>query len=181
MTSERHGAYTPCEPSATPVSTWHPAVSAAAVEYSTTPESRMTTRYPASHSGRPAQRPHSRLPMPRRDLREEAIHHAGANEAFDYIEEPPRRSLPVCYSCGVTGHISRFCNRRRTPRYDRPPSQRPQGAPRSAPYGDNYWPSSFRNRSPGSDRSLTPPPRPRAPRSPSPLHRRSSSPSPPEN
>lgn len=183
VTSERHGAYTPSEPSAMPVSTsWHPAVSTAAVEYSTMPESRVTACYPASHSVRPAQRPHSRLPLPRCDLCGEAIHHAAKNKAFEYIEEPPRRSLPVYYSCGVTGHISHFCNRRRTLRYDRPLSQRPQGAPQSAhlPYGDSYWPSSFRNRSPGSDRSLAPPLHPHAPGSPSPLRHRSSFPSPPE-
>ena len=29
------------------------------------------------------------------------------------------RPLPVCYSCGVEGHIARYCHRRQPPRYDR--------------------------------------------------------------
>lgn len=87
------------------------------------------------------------------------------------------RPVPVCYRCGVAGHISRYCNNRPSPRYHRTTS-----------VSDGYWPPNLaqrslprnegmRSRSPASDRSVTPPPSFRLRRSPSP-RRRSASPLP---
>lgn len=90
------------------------------------------------------------------------------------------REPPVCYRCGMLGHISRFCRRRNpAPRYQRqwwnrrstvsPEVRDPTYPPPSGSY--RYVPP--RNDSPVSDRSLTPPAR-RSRQSPSP--RRSSPP-----
>lgn len=167
---------------------WQLTMSAATVEYSPAPQSRMTTRFPASRYDRRSQRMPPRHPTSRYDAPDQYIRHTRANDDALFIDERPTfRPRPVCYSCGVPGHISRFCNRRVTPRYHQPsdfsrPFEQPHGVRRPAhiPPDDNYWPSNFRNHSPASDRSLTPPPRPRAHRSPSPLRRKAPS-SPPEN
>lgn len=87
------------------------------------------------------------------------------------------RRPPVCYRCGMTGHIQRFCRRRRQLPTYRAPDAYPQ---RSSYRLDSSWhpgvlptPSgqnAQRSGSPSSDRSLTPPTmRPR--RSPSPRRR----------
>lgn len=100
------------------------------------------------------------------------------------------RERPVCYQCGVRGHIARFCPSRRRPRTtfsDRPAmlarrSQQPDYA---------YWPSdstaqkhghrpNIRSDSPASVRSLTPPTT-RQRRSPSPRPRPRLSSPPPGN
>lgn len=94
------------------------------------------------------------------------------------------RSQPLCYRCGIAGHIARYCRRRFPTSQDcQPPAntygqlhtaqQRP---PTSA--WDPYRPSNLRSSSPASDRSVTPPPQ-RQRRSPSP--RRRASPPPPGN
>lgn len=83
------------------------------------------------------------------------------------VSRPP----PVCYSCGVPGHISRYCNN--PPTYQRDPllmSPQPFDRPFSTPRPPRA-PTSLRYPSPASDRSLTPPPDPRARRSPSPRRR----------
>lgn len=93
---------------------------------------------------------------------------------FDSLREPP-----VCYRCGVTGHISRFCRRRSPgssagPRFTWPrrsnynPGNR--WSPPFPPTGNNKQPNGPRNGSPASDRSLTPPPL-RQRQSPSPRRR----------
>lgn len=159
-----------------------------AVEYNAAPQSRRTSRFLAPSYDRRAQRPpFSRRDIYRYDVRDEPTHYTREDDARFIKEQSRFRPLPVCYSCGVPGHISRFCNRRVAPRYGPPPqftrpSERPHDVPRAThlPPSDDYWARSFRNRSPTSDRSLTPPPRPRAPRSPSPL-RRTTSPLPSEN
>ncbi|KAH7986976.1 hypothetical protein HPB51_026580 [Rhipicephalus microplus] len=89
------------------------------------------------------------------------------------------RPLPVCYNCGFEVHIARYCNYRQPPRYDRSPRFNRPGVtraptfPRSASY---EAPGPLRNQSPASDRSVTPPPAPRAYRSLSPRRRHSSPP-----
>lgn len=108
---------------------------------------------------------------------------ADGNEGFELHRtfRPPR----VCYSCGVPGHISRFCDRRRQFREaPSPVSYQSNDRPFSSSWPTRQTSSrrlrqgNFRNSSPASDRSLTPPPASRAPRSPSPRRRL---PSPPEN
>lgn len=173
-----------------PATSWQPSINAANVDdYRAVLPSAPTNRprfnneqqhrtsYPAqryrtTYSGYREYDDHDRYPML-----------GGGNEGFEQHREfrPPR----VCYSCGVPGHIARFCDRRR-----------PFREPSRATYQSNYqpfsasWPprpptnrgirqGSFRNPSPASDRSLTPPPAPRTRRSPSPRRRRLSPP--PEN
>lgn len=103
------------------------------------------------------------------------------------------REPPVCYTCGVTGHISRFCRQRRwAPRWY---ESQPTSYGTERPNVDNSWPPrsftssttfpinsprrNHRSDSPVSDRSLTPPSS-RQRRSPSP-RRRSFSPPPSGN
>ncbi|XP_049511220.1 uncharacterized protein LOC125939814 [Dermacentor silvarum] len=91
------------------------------------------------------------------------------------VSRPP----PVCYSCGVPGHISRFCNN--PPTYQRDPllmSPQPLDRPFPTPRQPRT-PTSLRYPSPASDRNFTPPPAPCARRSPSPRRRMKSPP--PEN
>lgn len=173
-----------------PATSWQPSINAANVDdYRAVIPSAPTNRprfnneqqhrtsYPAqryrtTYSGYREYDDHDRYPML-----------GGGNEGFEQHREfrPPS----VCYSCGVPGHIARFCDRRR-----------PFREPSRATYQSNFqpfsasWPprpptnrgirqGSFRNPSPASDRSLTPPPAPRTRRSPSPRRRRLSPP--PEN
>lgn len=95
------------------------------------------------------------------------------------------RQPPVCYCCGATGHIARFCRRRReTSRYDPPSTFLRAGNghnndPWSAYSRRTSRQENRRNSSPASDRSLTPPSA-RLRRSPSP-RRRLSPPPPPGN
>ncbi|KAH8029146.1 hypothetical protein HPB51_023686 [Rhipicephalus microplus] len=106
-------------------------------------------------------------------------HYPMPSERSRYSEQQraPRPS-PVCYNCGVPGHIARFCDHRPYQRQAWHMSHQPFDHPLStsrkprAPTGSRYP-------SPASDRSLTPPPARRAPRSPSP-RRRARTP-PPEN
>ncbi|KAH8030027.1 hypothetical protein HPB51_006459 [Rhipicephalus microplus] len=104
------------------------------------------------------------------------------------------RQVPVCYTCGLPGHISRFCPRRppAPPRFStyparmyetpvpprfstHPPRMHETWTSHSADHRPRQqWPNEFRSESPASERSLTPPPT-RSRRSPSP-RRRSPSP-----
>ncbi|KAH8009817.1 hypothetical protein HPB51_020165 [Rhipicephalus microplus] len=89
------------------------------------------------------------------------------------------RPLPVCYNCGFEGRIAKYCNYRQPPRYDRSPRFNRSGLTRAPtfPGSASYEiPGPLRNHSPASDRSVTPPPAPRANRSPSPRRRHSSPP-----
>lgn len=115
-------------------------------------------------------------------------------EYENYFEEPiryapvgysrTRRSLgqPVafreqrtCFNCGIRGHISRFC--RRPPQHYEPPPRRPYTDNQTnAPFQRSFQPTAMRNNSPCSDRSFTPPPTTRRPRSPTPRRRMSSPP-----
>ncbi|KAH8042417.1 hypothetical protein HPB51_023256 [Rhipicephalus microplus] len=84
------------------------------------------------------------------------------------------RPLPVCYNCVFEEHIARYCNYRQPPRYDRSPRFNRSGVTRAPtfPGSASYEiPGPLRNQSPASDRSETPPPAPRANRSPSPRRR----------
>lgn len=96
------------------------------------------------------------------------------------------RQSPVCYRCGVAGHIARFCRRQREPtsRYDSPSAFPPAATGHNSGHRPAYFRSTSRRQnhrssSPASDRSLTPPSG-RMHRSPSP-GRRLSSPPPPGN
>ncbi|KAH8020992.1 hypothetical protein HPB51_011359 [Rhipicephalus microplus] len=104
------------------------------------------------------------------------------------------RQVPVCYTCGLPGHISRLCPRRppAPPRFStyparmyetpvpprfstHPPRMHETWTSHSADHRPRQqWPNEFRSESPASERSLTPPPT-RSRRSPSP-RRRSPSP-----
>lgn len=87
------------------------------------------------------------------------------------------RAPPVCYTCGRTGHISRFCQHRRSPRASAQQPPRFRNSEQWQSSGNFHEPNDqriFRDGSPVSDRSITPPPI-RAGRSPSP-RRRSRSP-----
>ncbi|XP_077565130.1 uncharacterized protein LOC144180728 [Haemaphysalis longicornis] len=92
---------------------------------------------------------------------------------FDSPREPP-----VCYRCGVAGHISRFCRRRSPGSSAGPRFTWPRGSnynpnrwsPPFPPTGNNQHLNGPRNGSPASDRSLTPPPL-RQRQSPSPRRR----------
>ncbi|KAH8021049.1 hypothetical protein HPB51_012198 [Rhipicephalus microplus] len=89
------------------------------------------------------------------------------------------RPLPVCYNCGIEGHIVRYCNYRQPPRYNRSPRFNRSGVTRAPtfPGSASYEiPGRLRNESPASDRIVTPPPAPRVNQSPSPRHRHSSPP-----
>lgn len=174
------------EPGLPPMS-WQPSVNAADVDnYQAVPQSGPASR-PRFNS---EQQRRNTSPTPRlhptyaatrvyrdHDDRDGYPVLADRTEGFQQhraFRPPPR----VCYSCGLPGHISRFCDRRRLYREE----------PSPASYQANYrhftpsWPTrppasrrfrqgNFRNPSPASDRSLTPPPAPRAPRSPSPRRR----------
>lgn len=94
------------------------------------------------------------------------------------------RPPPACYSCGMTGHISRYCRRRRQMLRDNRPDNRrwhdstsrlqsfnPEFQPStSATSWGSYGSAPQRSSSPASDRSMTPPPV-RQRRSPSPRRR----------
>lgn len=101
------------------------------------------------------------------------------------------RASPVCYSCGASGHIARFCRRRRqTTTYgpppawpnfeqvsydDRWPTDPDTANTTGAPPRNTFRQYNRRSGSPASDRSLTPPTS-RQRRSPSPRRRATSPP-----
>lgn len=101
-----------------------------------------------------------------------------------FDEHSMSRDPPVCYNCGSTGHIARYCRQRRPSRRT-PPMFSPPGTGTSYDLRttdlfprDRFSHETRRSDSPASERSLTPPSnRPR--RSPSP--RRRTSPPPPGN
>lgn len=85
-------------------------------------------------------------------------------DSYDGCTTRRERERPVCYSCGLTGHISRYCRRRRQgARYESPRVfYRSEGG--YSRYDDHRPISSFSGRqpqirhdSPASDRSVTPP------------------------
>lgn len=177
----RHGHSLPHGASPIPVPTRHVDIAATGAEgYNYSP--RSPPRPQRNHYLESRYEP--RFSYPRQSA---AIYPDPSEEAF----VPPRRDeafleyrqSPVCYRCGATGHIARFCRRRRDiSRYDPPSTSRRAG------YGHNNdtWsthPRSTsrqeirRSSSPASDRSLTPPPA-RLRRSPSPRRRLSPPPSP---
>ena len=106
------------------------------------------------------------------------------SQSTDHIRENSYadhwRPPPVCYSCGMTGHISRYCRRRGSrPRDNRlwrnttRPTRRfniEEQQPTPTSSWSPYQPELRRNFSPASDRSLTPPSS-RQQRSPSPRRR----------
>lgn len=83
-----------------------------------------------------------------------------------FRQSDSRREPPICYRCGVAGHISRFCRRRRPgssadatftlPRRNDQNLDTHCSSP--FPFTGNNQPNGPRNGSPASDRSLTPPP-----------------------
>ncbi|XP_077519825.1 uncharacterized protein LOC144129553 [Amblyomma americanum] len=87
------------------------------------------------------------------------------------------RPPPVCYRCGMTGHISRYCRRRgplhpdhrQWPNTSLNPDAAVQHPTPTSSWG-SYRAALLRNTSPASDRCLTPPPS-RQRRSPSPRRR----------
>ncbi|XP_077529327.1 uncharacterized protein LOC144141670 [Haemaphysalis longicornis] len=97
---------------------------------------------------------------------------------FSPGQQYPRREPPTCYRCGLVGHISRFCRRRRQGPNDDPTYTFPR--PNNLNPGTRWYPplsstrndqpTGPRNGSPASDRSLTPPPL-RQRQSPSPRRR----------
>lgn len=112
--------------------------------------------------------------------RENELAYRPQRASIGFEEYTVNRDPPVCYSCGSTGHIARYCRQHRQPRRT-PPMFSPPGTRTS----HDPWTSSLptdrfsreirRSDSPASDRSLTPPiNRPR--RSPSPRRRASSPP-----
>lgn len=108
--------------------------------------------------------------------------YANARRREHFEERRRPRPAPVCYNCGLTGHISRYCDRSRIPRYDQWTSLTDKPAvppfqghwPTDSRPGSSFWHGHWRNNSPASDRSVTPPPAPRSHRSPSPRRRPSS-------
>lgn len=123
----------------------------------------------------------SRQSSPDYGVREDRRYNPTPRERTGYYEQQRvSRPFPVCYSCGVAGHIARFCNNRSS--YQREPPFVPYSQHFDSPYPPQrppQMPTRVRYSSPASDRSVTPPPAPRVPRSPSP-RRRTRSP-PPEN
>lgn len=122
---------------------------------------------------------------PENFLRRSQRHHyaprfCGTND--EYLTDRIREG-PVCYFCGITGHISRYCRRRRQATRYEPPRTFYRSEADDSHY-NGHWPRGSiprgqppaRHHSPASDRSLTPPTF-RQRRSPSPRRR---SP-PPEN
>lgn len=95
------------------------------------------------------------------------------------------RERPICFNCGVRGHVARFCPHRR--RTSAPSHERPRTFYRRSnqPVDGTHWPSdsdsrtnhrvNYRSDSPASVRSLTPPSS-RHRRSPSPRRRLTSPP-----
>lgn len=153
---------------------WQPSVNAADPdEYRGTRQSGFSRRTPPTYGRRFRSPGYRQRTSPGYGAPEERHYYSMPSERSGYSEQPPvSRPHPVCYNCGVPGHIARFCNHRNP--YQRQPAQpfdRPLYTPRPP-----RAPTGFRYPSPASDRSLTPPP---APRSPSP-RRRTRSP-PPEN
>ncbi|KAH7933713.1 hypothetical protein HPB49_015984 [Dermacentor silvarum] len=74
--------------------------SAAAVEYSAAPQSRMTTRSPTTHYDRRAQHTPSRRPMYRHDTRHQPAHYTRENDNVRFIDEQPRfRPPPRRHGC----------------------------------------------------------------------------------
>ncbi|KAH8029223.1 hypothetical protein HPB51_023815 [Rhipicephalus microplus] len=106
-------------------------------------------------------------------------HYPMPSERSRYSGQPRApQPIPVCYNCGVPGHIARFCDHHPYQRQSWPLYHQHCDYPHSTSRKPRT-PTGSRYPSPASDRSLTPPPAPRAPRSPSP-RRRARTP-PPEN
>ncbi|KAH7980421.1 hypothetical protein HPB49_015883 [Dermacentor silvarum] len=105
----------------TAVSTaWQPTAHAATIEYRSTPQTRGTmSYYDHDYDQRPRRTHVSRQPMPSHDECDPPAGYAIDSNTRDYMEEHRNvRPLPVCFQCGVAGHIARFCNRQlngRTP------------------------------------------------------------------
>lgn len=145
---------------------------------------------PASSYVEPPHAPHSRYgynshPPPFASQWEQSAAYPQHPATF-----PMPRERPVCYQCGVRGHIARFCPMRRNPRSTFP-QRSATFAQRSQRPDYTYWPPNptderhayqpiNRSDSPGSVRSLTPPTT-RPPRSPSPRRRSRMSSPPPGN
>ncbi|CAN7946870.1 unnamed protein product, partial [Ixodes hexagonus] len=85
---------------------------------------------------------------------------------------------PVCYYCGIPGHVARFCRRRRADENENWHSRASYGGPRNYQYPQTF-PKSYYSSRDNSDEFSPPdyPPRSARPRSPSP-HRRPRSVSP---
>ncbi|KAH7958008.1 hypothetical protein HPB51_028007 [Rhipicephalus microplus] len=84
------------------------------------------------------------------------------------------RSPPVCYNCGVEGHISWYCNNGQPPRYDRSLRSPLSGFARAPTFrrsASREIRRPLRNHFPVSGRSLVPPPAPRSNRWSSPWRR----------
>lgn len=175
---------------AAPCASWQPAVCVTDVNHRGAPWPREDTFTPEH---RPAEHP-----RPSRFARRPTVPPVQQAQPLRSATRPPTaerfegqfidRRLPVCYSCGDLGHIARYCNRRQPPRFDRSTMSRRYRAPLGETYSPSHTylgslphqhPEPLRNRSPASDRSLTPPPAPRVSRSPSPRRRYPSPP--PEN
>lgn len=171
-----------------PVPAWQ-SVNATDVRYHTeVPRPMAPPSLRSDYQPRPRFPRRYRRPATGYDTEPEGVAYSPYPDMPDYLDETrvQRPPSPVCYNCGVPGHIARFCERRQSSRYERSSAgtRRNDGHtgsrwPAHTTSRDNFAQRSFRNTSPASDRSLTPPSGPRPRRSPSP-RRRVPSP-PPEN
>lgn len=181
-----------------PSATWNHSVNVADLIGSRDEPHYITTEPPRNDS--PPQRfdPRPRNFRPRRlaatyDFQGEEPRYPQPMSSADYFNPHSEvRPSPVCYCCGMPGHIARYCSRRRASNYgSSAPTTRSSGRTLRTQWpGDSSSGSHFREdrctaqetyfgaertrnryRSPASDRTLTPPPAFRASRSPSPRPR----------
>ncbi|KAH6929167.1 hypothetical protein HPB50_023966 [Hyalomma asiaticum] len=107
----------------TPAAPWRHSVNAADFNGYRDQPPYVTTEPPRNASSVPRYDQHPRSFRPRRfggayEFQGEELRYSEPMSSAEYFNPHPEvRPLPVCYACGIPGHIARYCGRRRAAGY----------------------------------------------------------------